>query len=58
MWGMNKLFVEEAPEPDDIDWEFIHIPTSKKYLQRAKCFLLKICFMALSFGAIALIAKA
>lgn len=29
-WDDNKLFVEESPEPDDIDWEFIHKSTSMK----------------------------
>lgn len=24
----QKLFIEAAPEPNDIDWEFLHITTS------------------------------
>jgi hypothetical protein len=23
-WNGQRLIVEEAPEPNDIDWEFIH----------------------------------
>lgn len=57
MWGKFKLLVEEAPEPDDIDWEFIHIPTKDKYLWRFYCFLMKVIVMAISFFAISAIAK-
>lgn len=27
MMGENKLYCEEAPEPNDVDWEFVHIST-------------------------------
>ena len=33
-WDGNKLFIEESPEPDDIDWEFIHIETPRKIRAR------------------------
>ena len=29
-WYGNKLFIDECPDPDDIDWEFIHIETKRK----------------------------
>ncbi|EAR87534.2 transmembrane protein, putative (macronuclear) [Tetrahymena thermophila SB210] len=57
MWGKHKLLIEEAPEPDDIDWEFIHIPTKNKIFWRFFCFLIKLSFMSLSFVAISAIAK-
>ncbi|KAL4466070.1 hypothetical protein ABPG74_004307 [Tetrahymena malaccensis] len=57
MWGKHKLFIEEAPEPDDIDWEFIHVPTKNKIFWRFFCFLIKLSFMSLSFVAISAIAK-
>lgn len=57
MWDDHKLFVEEAPEPDDVDWEFLHINTSKKIFIRIKCLLYRLLFMGLSFLAIFAIAK-
>ncbi|KAL4485796.1 hypothetical protein ABPG72_012336 [Tetrahymena utriculariae] len=57
MWGKHKLFIEEAPEPDDIDWEFIHVPTKNKIFWRFFCFLIKLSFMSLSFVSISAIAK-
>lgn len=44
-WENNKLFVEEAPEPDDVDWEFIHIHTKTKIKARIKAWLLTIGFL-------------
>ena len=29
-WEGNKLFIEAAPEPNDVDWEFIHRSTADK----------------------------
>jgi hypothetical protein len=29
-WEGKKLFIEEAPEPNDVDWEFIHCSTKDK----------------------------
>ena len=26
-WNNNPLFIELAPEPNDVDWEFIHTST-------------------------------
>lgn len=57
MWGNYKLLIEEAPEPDDIDWEFVHIPTKDKLLWRLYCFLFKVIFLAISFFCISAIAK-
>ena len=28
----RKLFIEQAPEPNDIDWEFLHITTRQKII--------------------------
>jgi len=35
-WDGNKLFIEEAPEPNEVDWNFIHVETSKKIVARIK----------------------
>lgn len=29
-WEGQKLFIEQASEPNEIDWEFIHISTKEK----------------------------
>jgi hypothetical protein len=29
-WEGHKLFIELAPEPNDVDWEFIHCSTAAK----------------------------
>lgn len=29
-WLEHRIFVEQAPEPNDIDWENIHITTKEK----------------------------
>lgn len=26
-WVGHKLFLHPAPEPNDVDWEFVHVPT-------------------------------
>lgn len=57
MWEKNKLFIEEAPEPDDVDWESIHISTHVKLQWRAWCLLVRIIFMTISFVSISAIAK-
>ena len=44
-WDGYKLFIEESPEPNDIDWEFIHIPTRKKIKHRLIAHLLSYVFM-------------
>lgn len=57
MWGKYKLFIEEAPEPDDVDWEFVHIPTKNKFWTRIWCLFIRIVFMGISFGLISGIAN-
>lgn len=49
IWDGNKLFIEEAPEPNEIDWEFIHVETSKKIVARIKSQLSSFVFMAFCF---------
>lgn len=33
-WNDNCLYVEQAPEPNDIDWEFIHHNTGERLKAR------------------------
>ncbi|CAK58012.1 unnamed protein product (macronuclear) [Paramecium tetraurelia] len=42
----HKLYVEEAPEPNDVDWEFIHIQTGQKVKARVIAWSISISFMA------------
>ncbi|CAD8115777.1 unnamed protein product [Paramecium sonneborni] len=42
----HKLYVEEAPEPNDVDWEFIHIQTGQKVKARVVAWSISISFMA------------
>ncbi|CAD8169509.1 unnamed protein product [Paramecium pentaurelia] len=42
----HKLYVEEAPEPNDVDWEFIHIQTGQKVKSRIIAWSISISFMA------------
>ena len=44
-WDGNKLFIEESPEPNDIDWEFIHISTEKKLKYRFFANCMSMLFM-------------
>lgn len=41
----HKLYCEEAPEPNDVDWEFIHIQTSQKIKARTVAWSISISFM-------------
>jgi predicted Co/Zn/Cd cation transporter (cation efflux family) len=43
--------LEEAPEPNDIDWEFIYYPTSTKIWCRIKAWLITILFETATFVA-------
>lgn len=51
-WHDQKLFIEPAPEPNDIDWEFIHISTSEKLVARLKAFVLYAIFEGFTFYVI------
>lgn len=41
----RKLYCEEAPEPNDVDWEFIHIQTAQKVKARVVAWSISIFFM-------------
>jgi hypothetical protein len=45
----NKLFCEQAPEPNDVDWEFVHIKTNQKIKARIKAWSISIAFMTACF---------
>jgi hypothetical protein len=45
----NKLYCEQAPEPNDVDWEFVHIPTNHKIKARVKAWSISITFMLSCF---------
>ncbi len=45
----NKIYCEQAPEPNDVDWEFVHIPTNHKIKARIKAWSISITFMLLCF---------
>lgn len=45
-WNGQRLIVEEAPEPNDIDWEFIHCSQRAKRWGTVKATFLSLCFMA------------
>lgn len=32
------MYVEEAPEANEIDWEFVHLHTKHRIWERTKCF--------------------
>jgi hypothetical protein len=48
-WLDYKLFLFQAPEPNDVDWEFVHVTTSKKLKSRSKSWGISIGFMAACF---------
>ena len=41
----HKLYCEQAPEPNDVDWEFLHVTTKKKIEVRIKAWSISIAFM-------------
>jgi hypothetical protein len=45
----NRLFCEQAPEPTDVDWEFIHIRTKTKIIARVQAWSFSLLFMATCF---------
>jgi len=34
------VYVEQAPEPNEVDWEFIHETTTSRIVARIKCNLM------------------
>ncbi|CAD8055184.1 unnamed protein product [Paramecium primaurelia] len=54
-WHGQKLFLEQAPEPNDVDWEFIHITTSEKIFKRVRAWVYYILFESAAFFIIYLI---
>lgn len=48
-WFDQKLFLEPAPEPTDVDWEFVHVSTGEKLLHRIKSWGISVFFMGLCF---------
>jgi hypothetical protein len=51
-WNGRKLFIEAAREPNDIDWEFIHVSTREKILCRIRSWIMYIIFEGGVFMAI------
>lgn len=43
-WHDQILFLDPAPEPNDIDWNNIHIPTVDKFIYRVISFILNLIF--------------
>lgn len=54
-WMNHKLFIELAPEPNDIDWEFIHVKTDNKIKWRTFSWTISLGFMAATFTLIYLL---
>ncbi|CAD8147563.1 unnamed protein product [Paramecium octaurelia] len=54
-WQGQKLFLEQAPEPNDVDWEFIHITTNEKIFKRVRAWIYYILFESAAFFVIYLI---
>lgn len=48
----KHLYVSEAPEPNDIDWEFAHVGTDTKITSRIRSFFEWAFLSAISFGVI------
>ncbi|CAD8048026.1 unnamed protein product [Paramecium sonneborni] len=55
-WHNQKLFIEQAPEPNEVDWEFIHVKTEQKISKRIKAWAIYILVEAIAFYSIYLIA--
>jgi len=34
----RHMYVEDAPEPNEVDWEFIHETTTNRLIARLRCF--------------------
>lgn len=49
------MFLEPAPEPNDVDWEFIHITTHEKVFSRIKSWIYYFIFEGSAFFVIYLI---
>ncbi|EGR27621.1 hypothetical protein IMG5_192990, partial [Ichthyophthirius multifiliis] len=54
----RHLYIQQAPEPNDIDWEFINVETSEKVKCRFLSLIKQIILMLSSFSVISLIAYA
>lgn len=54
-WGKQKLLCEQAPEPNEIDWESIHIPTKEKITHRLFLNSLAVLFMVFFFTVVFLL---
>ena len=53
--NINKkidLYVEQAPEPNDVDWEFIHCKTKERLVARFKWGLVTLGLMMTCFTII------
>ena len=48
-WMNQKLFLELAHEPNDIDWEFAHVKTNKKIKWRSFSWTISLGFVSLTF---------
>ncbi|CAD8136214.1 unnamed protein product [Paramecium pentaurelia] len=55
-WHNQKLFIEQAPEPNEVDWEFIHVKTEEKISKRIKAWIIYILVESAAFYSIYLIA--
>lgn len=45
----RHLYISEAPEPNDVDWEFAHVDTNQKVKSRVKSFIEWALLSILSF---------
>lgn len=53
--GNRHLYVSEAPEPNDVDWEFAHVTTDDKIKSRIISFIKWALLSIASFVVIFLI---
>ncbi|CAK64341.1 unnamed protein product (macronuclear) [Paramecium tetraurelia] len=54
-WHDQKLFIEQAPEPNEVDWEFIHVKTEEKISKRVKAWIIYLLVESAAFYSIYLI---
>jgi len=48
----GHLYIEEAPEPNDLNWEFLHCTTAQKVKARMICFLRQTLLQIICTGTI------
>lgn len=48
-WMDHKLFLHPAPEPNDVDWEFVHVSTRNKMRWRCISWSISLGFMVTCF---------